>query len=688
MKRSRVLVHSAFLSAVVVAALTIHAALQLRSFLAISHPVNHDVLLYLGWMLRSHDGLRWFGGFDYLSGLGISDFWNPSWIDPISIVLRATPIGETFFWYRFVVVLFAVGVTYAAGVVLADAIVGQIAAIGVTVFAFLPSRFSHMHAIDFSGPGFVMLMFGWTIQMLVAFGYLSKSGSNRQLLGFGVLGVLIMAWSNIWQTMYLYLALMSLLSLLMSIVGSHQSIATARKVLKLASVLIVSLTIHLLLLTSTVPLSFFSARKTSESVSTSAEVKAVDFLDQIMARGPLSFLILGLAFIGVMFGIRDEDTRLRTVVRFWLCLTILVALYVFAYAPMMNRGIEIGMNPEYFMQVLTPLTWVVAAFGIYRVLQFASFHRGFFIPYYTMGPALIAILLPLVWNLKNAETRATSVWPAIAQPPRVFSELRNSFFGYEIPTTARVFLIQDDTSYLSSFDELFFDFVTLRKSNQSFFNTYSGFVRPWSAEFVSSFVFDGELRHSSITATKASPVAFELLGIDHVISREPIVIAGAQRVAERPDGVGLYRLAAGNRWFADAYEVEPNLAEHVAVLQAQETAAESWSGGRLRAVLYESIGQIVQPTTSKVRIEREKITVSGTTSGTSLLTLPIEFSTCNRWKSLSGVDARPVVVNGFFQGYVVSGEFAGEITRNTRGLGQVVCETRDYMRWRSINAEN
>ena len=115
MKHLRIFAESRFVPPLTLAAMVAHAALQLRSYLAVSHPVNHDVLLYLSWMLRAHEGLGWSNGFDYLAGLGIADFWSALWVDPIAVVLRLSPFGETFYWYRFSVVVLAILTTYGLG---------------------------------------------------------------------------------------------------------------------------------------------------------------------------------------------------------------------------------------------------------------------------------------------------------------------------------------------------------------------------------------------------------------------------------------------------------------------------------------------------------------------------------------------------------------------------------------------
>jgi len=519
--------------------------------------------------------------------------------------------------------------------------------------------------------------------------YLAQDQRWRIRVGFALLTFWTLAAAQIWQPGYLNLFALTFVVLGVATLLMHRSFLMLQKVLHLGAAFGTAVVLHAVVFGSSVPLAVFSARNTSPSVNVARELGFLQLMSGLAGRSIATPIVLALAVVGVLSARRGDQPLRRMFAWFWATWTLALAVYSAVYAPLLRRGTEIGINPDYFMQLSGPLNWTMAAVGISVMARRVTARHSKLAVGLNVAPLLVALVIPLAWNIKNSSTRSETWWPQPARPPQVYSELSTAFAGYEIPDAARVLVVQDGVSAQTSFDDLFHDFADLRRTNrQGLFNLYSGFVRPWSAEFVSSFVFDGELRHSSITATKASPVAFQLLGIDHVISREPIAIAGARRVAERPDGVGLYRLEFGNRWFSDAYEVKPNLAEHVAVLQAQETAAESWSGGRLRAVLYESIGQIVQPTTSEVSIEREKIMVSGTTSGTSLLTLPIEFSTCNRWKSLSGVDARPVVANGFFQGYVVSGEFAGEISRNTRGLGQVVCETRDYMRWRNINEEN
>ena len=689
MKHLRIFAESRFVPPLTLAAMVAHAALQLRSYLAVSHPVNHDVLLYLSWMLRAHEGLGWSNGFDYLAGLGIADFWSALWVDPIAVVLRLSPFGETFYWYRFSVVVLAILTTYGLGAHLANSVVGQISAIGVTIFAFLPGRFSHMNALDFSGPGFAMTMLGWTAQMFIAIRYLAGSRARRQLGWFVLGGVTTMVSAHIWQTMYLYLLAVSFVALAVCECSADENTRGIKKTMKLLAASTVSVVVHALLFTSTVPLSVFSARRSSESVTTSAEVGILDFLDRVAAKGYMSLVILVFAVVGVVVGLHDSSKSIRVLVRFWAVLMTATVLYVIGYAPLMSRGIEVGMNPEYFMQASTSFNWVVAAYGMYRSFEAVSSGRVALKAALAVTPFVVAVSIPIAWNIKNADTRARTAWPEIAQPPRVFSELSTSFAHYRFTPTARTLVIQDDTSYLSSFDELFFDFSTLRRSSkQALFNTYSGFVRPWSAEFVSSFVFDGDLRHSSITATKVSPIAIDLLGIDHVVSRRPVLVGGARRVAQRPDGVGLYVLPEKQSWFVDSYEVRRNLEEHVAALHAFDTSAASKGKTDRRAVMYESIGKIVQPTSSQVEIGREQIEVSGMTTGVSLLTLPVEFSTCNRWKSVRGETPRPVVVNGFFQGYVFTGEFEGEINRLTRGVGQIVCETRDYLRWREVNTRS
>lgn len=680
---------SRFIPPLTLAAIVAHAALQLRSYLAVSHPVNHDALLYLSWMLRAHEGLGWSIGFDYLTGLGIADFWSALWIDPIAVILRLSPFGETFYWYRFSVVVLATLTTYVLGTHLANSVVGQISAIGVANFAFLPGRFSHMDALDFSGPGFAMMMFGWTLQTFIAIKYLTGASVRGQPAWFAVAGVITLASSHIWQSMYLYLLVLSLVAFAVCERFNDKSARSIRKTTKLLAASVLSVVLHALFFSSTVHLSVFSARRSSETVNTTINMSVVELLDSLAAKGLMSLVILGLALVGVVFGLRDARGTVRTLTRFWIVLTTVVILYVIAYVPLMSRGIEIGMNPQYFMQASASFNWVVAAYGMYRSFEAVSSGRVALKAALAATPFVVAVLIPIAWNIKNADTRARTAWSEIAQPPRVFSEFSTSFAHYRFIPTARTLVIQDDTSYLSSFDELFFDFSTLRRSSkQALFNTYSGFVRPWSAEFVSTFVFDGDLRHSSITATKVSPIAIDLLGIHYVVSRRPVLIGGARRVAQRPDGVGLYVLPVRQSWFVDSYEVRRNIEEHVAALHAFDTSAASKGKTDRHAVMYESIGKIVQPTSSQVEIGREQIKVSGMTPGVSLLTLPVEFSTCNRWKSVRGETPRPVVVNGFFQGYVFKGEFDGEINRLTRGAGQIVCETRDYLRWREVKTRS
>ena len=676
-------------SALVLLLLAFHAALMLRSFLAVSHPINQDVLGSLGWILDSRAPFRLETPFDYTSGLGVPMPWFSFVGDPVAVVLRLTPATETFFWYKFTALVVLMCVTFVFAMTLMSSWVAQVATIGVVVFAILPSRFANMINIDFGGPGFPMMVAGWLLQLLFAFHYISKTWPKSLLIGFGGLVTWTQIVAHVWQPMYVYLALISGCVLLVNLLGDKRRRSGIVRWVHLSISWLIALVIHMLVMGSYISFTAFSARRISNIVETARPFSFTDLMADFAGRGPITPLVAGLALVGWYVGRRDSNALTRLFASFWLLWSLFIAIYAAVYPPLRSRGVEIGNTPDYFMQASSSLNWTLAAYAIHHLLSSLSRSRKRLYSVLVISPLLIAIIIPLSWNLKNVGSRSPAVWAEIAKPTRVFSNLGAVFPAHVIPDSGRVLLIQNETDYLSSFDELFRDFSDVRRTDgQALFNQYDTLVRPWSAEFTARFVFDGVLRNSSVTATKVSSVAFELLGIDYVISREPIAIAGARRVAERPDGVGLYRLASGNRWFSDAYEVKPNLAEHVAVLQAQETAAESWSGGRLRAVLYESIGQIVQPTTSEVSIEREKIMVSGTTSGTSLLTLPIEFSTCNRWKSLSGVDARPVVVNGFFQGYVVSGEFAGEITRNTRGLGQVVCETRDYMRWRNINEEN
>jgi|GEM_PF-3429996 len=678
-----------FTGAPVLLLLTIHSAFMLRSFLAVSHPVNQDVLGTLGWILNSRAPFRVAPEFDFTSGLGVPTPWFSFVGDPIALVLRLAPGPETFYWYKLSSIVVLMIVTYTFARTVASPWVAQVAATGLVVFVMLPSRFAYMFNIDFGGPGFPMMVAGWLMQLLFALLYISKNLPKSFLFGFGGLTVWTLIVAHVWQPMYVYLALISGCVLLVNAFGSQTRRSKIIRLGYLAVSWFVAATTHILVMGSYVPFTAFSARRVSNMVESARPFSFTGLMADFAGEGLITPIVAGLALVGWKLGSRDSNGLTRLFVSFWLLWSLFLVAYSALYSPLRSRGVELGNTPNYFMQASAPLNWIIAAYATHHIVRTLVRSRKRLSRILMISPLIAAVIIPVFWNIKNVGSRSSAIWPDVATPSRVFSRLTSVFPEYEIPYSARVAVIQNETTFLSSFDELFRDFSDIRRTDgQALFNLYSGFVRPWSAEFTNTFVFDGVLRNSSITATKASPVAFELLGIDHVISREPIAIAGARRVAERPDGVGLYRLASGNRWFADAYEVKPNLAEHVAVLQAQETAAESWSGGRLRAVLYESIGQIVQPTTSKVRIEREKVTVSGTTSGTSLLTLPIEFSTCNRWKSLSGDDIRPVAVNGFFQGYVVSGEFAGEITRNTRGLGQVVCETRDYMRWRSINEEN
>jgi len=95
--------------------ISLHAALLYRSFLSVSHPINGDVMQYLGWMLGSRDGLRWFSSHDYLSGLGIAQLWYPFVLDPFAVAMRIAPVGEIFYVYKLSVVIFVLILTHVIG---------------------------------------------------------------------------------------------------------------------------------------------------------------------------------------------------------------------------------------------------------------------------------------------------------------------------------------------------------------------------------------------------------------------------------------------------------------------------------------------------------------------------------------------------------------------------------------------
>jgi len=543
--------------------------------------------------------------------------------------------------------------------------------------------------VDFSGPGFVIMLLGWNAQIFVAVIYLAQDQRWRIRAIFALLTFWTLAATQIWQPAYLNLFALTFVVLGVAALLTHRRLLMLQKVLHLGMAFGSAVVLHAVVFGSSAPLAVFSARNTNTSVNVARDLGFFQLISGLAGRGLATPIVLALAVVGVLSARRSRRPLPRMFAWFWTTWTLVLVLYAAVYAPLLRRGTEIGINPDYFMQSSGPLNWTMAAVGISAVARPVTARHSRLAAWLNVAPLLVALVIPLAWNIKNSTTRSETWWPQPARPPQVYSTLSTAFAGHQIPETARVFVVQGGVSSFTSFDDLFHDFADLRRTDeQALFNLYSGFVRPWSAEFVSSFVFDGDLRHSSITATKVSPIAIDLLGIDHVVSRRPVLVGGARRVAQRPDGVGLYVLPARQSWFVDSYEVRRNLEEHVAALHAFDTSAASKGKTDRRAVMYESIGKIVQPTSSQVEIGREQIEVSGMTPGVSLLTLPIEFSTCNRWKSVRGETPRPVVVNGFFQGYVFTGEFEGEINRLTRGVGQIVCETRDYLRWREVNTRS
>lgn len=670
-----------------ISVLLTYAAIHLRSYFSVSFPMNQDVLATLSVLLKSHGELRWTQSFDFTSGLGVADSWFPSVMDPLALLLHLAPADELFFWYRLSSVGFFVLLTLVITRYIAGCFAAPIACIGVVAMNLLPSRFFNLINVDFGGPGFVMMTVGWLLQLVYVMHILSARRHPGHFVGLALLVMVTMNSSHVWQVMYLYLAAFSFAALLIGAVRLEELMIQRSQLIAVISAWLCGLGVYIFAFGSYLPLVIFSARRTSTAVDSSREFHFVDLVSNFAGRGAATPIVVALSIIGFFANIRSSRVIVRWFLRFWFTWGFFIVGYSLVYPVFRSQGVEIANSPDYFMQASAPLHWVTASLGCVTIINWLTRQVHLLRKITPVSPVMFSVLLLISWGARNPETRAEGVWPPIARPARVFGDLSSSFSGYQIPDDARVLVIQDSASELWSFDEVFRDFSDLRRTrSQALINVYSGFVRPWSAEFVSSFLFDGRLRTSSITATKASPLALRLLGVDYVVTRLLPQSIDAERVAVRPDGLSLFRVSSAPLTKTVTYETRSNLRDHLELLKAADVMLSVNPSRVVPTVVYESLPTFGAPISLKMWIDRDHIRISGHSQRHVIVSLPTEFSMCNRWTTLTGDVPRAVQVNGFFQGYVAIGEFSGDIRRTTGGVGQMICETRDHMYWRALSA--
>ncbi|NCZ88840.1 MAG: hypothetical protein EBY92_06555 [Actinobacteria bacterium] len=122
------------------------------------------------------------------------------------------------------------------------------------------------------------------------------------------------------------------------------------------------------------------------------------------------------------------------------------------------------------------------------------------------------------------------------------------------------------------------------------------------------------------------------------------------------------------------------------VEDATRLAVANSGDSGLTVVAQEPLGQLTKANHFKYQISHDKIRVSSSSSGASVVFLPIEYSSCHQLHIDSGdtPTARLLPLNGRFLGVYFEGSLEATITFRAHGPLGLMCQLQDYWETRKI----
>ena len=390
-------------------------------------------------------------------------------------------------------------------------------------------------------------------------------------------------------------------------------------------------------------------RKFAESVSIDP------FLSFFIDHGTISIAIAAVSAIGIVFAARDKTKSISNAAK-WLTIAILgVITYQFVFT---SSTKEIGPSPQYFAFFVWPTVWILLSVVVIRLLE-VTFNNyrdtrryAFFAKY--IGPIVFS-LWTILWIARNPKMDDTEV-PFYANKSELVNTIdssiglsknnlfrgRTATFLGDLTNSAR------EANNLATFQNQY-----LYQHGIPVLDEYSHGETGQFAKFAKYFFMDksDQMVRNFIPYRIFDPRILKLIGVKFVFSDTEI--SGQTSVA-----------TGGFREPKFTYRLEnPNVGNYspTTILQAK-TYEESFN--LMSNSNFDPINEavftnetyfnetLVPTTESKLTVSRGALNLKATSTGMSLLILPIEYSNCLSFHSESASQFAIKRVNGILVGLV------------------------------------
>jgi len=345
-----------------------------------------------------------------------------------------------------------------------------------------------------------------------------------------------------------------------------------------------------------------------------------------------------------------------------------------------NAGFEISPRPTYFAQFLYPVYFCTLGYLVSEVARksigkfcadrksecrsFGASGIGFAIR--NLGFVLL-LVWSIVWVVDNRGLRdGNSKFPS--EPGRIIKTLESKF-----PTRAeeefrgRVFLLQeplerDGNGRIFYTESAFKLHEVLTQRGIPVLSIKAHLISPRSAIAFRNWFTNGDVFARNLIFTEKLDISMaRLLGVGFVIAQQPIEETLGVQLIQQVGSDYMYELLDPNLgdFSPTNVIVESEVADPVRAIASQRFDVR-------RDVITDSeVGDLVTATSASFSVVRGEVVVDVVTTGRSLLVIPIEYSSCMKFKFYAG-PAEVMRVNYLLTGVLVSksGRYTLEVKKN------------------------
>lgn len=695
-KNHRVLLVSA------VAAYFLYIATVLRGVYLSSYPGNRDVLLSVRNSTSKSTGITLFPGYDFTLGMGNRLHSTPSWLNPISALQNivgpshAVWVGNLVFLILFLVAISVVSRLFG--------LAAEVAALSATFFGLwcvIPSSLRIGKLSDFGGPGFSFA----TIANLVGLGLAMWMRRDFKSLPKHVVLQLALIWmlggTSLGQPLFVQTQLTLWLAVTLAFAGLTKS--DIKRTLVWFFIMVTHLAVALftsaLITGSPIVTVFASASSRPGSYrGLESDPASVWVLWQYLGSTNLVRIAVLAAVVTMAVCARRRVTSgVSTLMRLLLACSVIAQLYALLWYFLLDEhGLEVGVRPYYLTETgFVPILSIAVANALVFLAIWVVERSRLLLKAHWLkirGGLLAAVLLPTLllaaWTLKNPS--AAKVALDLKARPRLPVELT------KIPTLndaagARVLVIDPGIEVLDGvwLPDDYFQRIVNREAatrDEIRYAVHSHFLTRWQHWLFEEFSATSGTNGAIFLWSRDFNANFvQLLLPTYVLSPSQLVSTQLRLVSSDSANDGyLYAVMP----LAEVPRGESGMTTLVVDSVDEATQLALTNSGDLDFTVFaqEQLGPLVQAKHFKYQITHDKIRVSSSSSGASVVFLPIEYSSCHQLHIDSGdtPTARLLPLNGRFLGVYFEGSLEATITFRAHGPLGLMCQLQDYWETRKI----